>query len=77
MLIFLRNIGNFALQDTIPLGNGLIQRNIRVVNGNNQFCSVSFDRGDQGQCNQMKQVSGPTGAGCVQAQGTLECLNAF
>nr|XP_036586251.1 uncharacterized protein CTRU02_03636 [Colletotrichum truncatum]KAF6796658.1 hypothetical protein CTRU02_03636 [Colletotrichum truncatum] len=71
------HIGSFVVQDTIPIGNGLIQRNMRVVNSNNQYCSVEFDRGNQRQCDQIKQVSGPTGPGCVQKFGVLECVDDF
>ncbi|KAL0934079.1 uncharacterized protein CTRU02_210878 [Colletotrichum truncatum] len=50
---------------------------MRVVNSNNQYCSVEFDRGNQRQCDQIKQVSGPTGPGCVQKFGVLECVDDF
>ncbi|KAL0935760.1 uncharacterized protein CTRU02_210351 [Colletotrichum truncatum] len=45
-----------------------------VVNSNRQYCSVKFDRGNEGGCDKIRQVAGPTGPGCPQRFGTLQCV---
>ncbi|KAK6211474.1 hypothetical protein QIS74_10738 [Colletotrichum tabaci] len=70
-------VSSLVFSDRIPVGQGRIQRNMRVVNGNNQFCSVAFERGNNNKCNLFRHVAGPSGSGCTPASGSLECHEAF
>ncbi|KAL0929803.1 uncharacterized protein CTRU02_215233 [Colletotrichum truncatum] len=64
--------GDVVLQDVVPAGTGRIQRNMRIIAGNNKYCTVVLDRG-QGSCAQIKKVAGPSGPGCPQVRGEMDC----
>ncbi|TQN68095.1 hypothetical protein CSHISOI_07345 [Colletotrichum shisoi] len=68
---------SLVLSDRIPVGQGRIQRNMHMVNGSEQYCSVTFERGNNNKCNLFSQVAGPSGSGCTPRSGGLECHEAF